>query len=154
METINNVVDFFRDFATDHPQINSFSVGQELQLDIEKIEYFPKMFVIIGPVEYLNPGVIANFQVYIIDKPINQGLDVVSDTFQIGTDLIYHLKYSQALNIASQIGFVPFDNLHDNVLRGWLLDVPISTNFIATNCHLLPIEEETIFDETFDITFE
>lgn len=139
METYNQLLELFEQFAINHPQINSYDSGTELEVDLAKYESFPKLFTLIGSAVYTNPAVVASFGFQILDKPakkdskiyINQ---VMSDTFQIATDFIKYLKNKQLINRLTQVTLEPVFYQQDNVLYGFSFNIDIATNFKPQWC--------------------
>lgn len=153
--TYNQLFDLLATFAKNHPEIQSYSLGTELQLDIKKNEDFVKMFILVGPAEYLR-STTAGIQVIIVDRVATLDNtyyqnEVLSDTYQICGDFIAWAKFNTLIPDTASISFEPVFYEHDNVLTGWKFNLNIPVDFVFDSCFL---DAETgIFDFTYDSTF-
>jgi hypothetical protein len=153
--TYNQLFDLLESFAKNHPEIQSYSLGTELQLDIKKNEDFTKLFVLVGPAEYLR-STTAGIQIIIVDRVATLDNtyyqnEVLSDTYQICGDFIAWAKFKMILPDDISISFEPVFYEHDNVLTGWKFNLAIPVDFRFDSCFLNPITD--VFDFTYDNSF-
>ena len=140
-KTFNQLYALIENFSLNHPSINSFDIGKELELDIDKFEWFPKLFVITGPANMNRGSIIASFSVLIIDKEGS-----LSDMLQVCFDFVAQMKYNGLLT--DGVSFEPLTNIHDNVLTGWRFNIDLNTSMLS-RC-VKPYVEVQTFDYEFD----
>lgn len=142
-KTLNQIFDGFEQFAINHPQIQSYDLGTELQLDLKKTEQFTKMFVLVGPATWGNPSVAPSFDIKIVDKVLTDKEtnkwhinEILSDTMQICTDFVHFLKVNRLIAQGVTVTFNPQVYDQDNQLAGWSFNVTLSTEMVVTSCYV------------------
>lgn len=111
--------------CSQRPQVNSVSVGDELEFDINKGTDFPRVFIKTSDSEF-NGQWEYNFDLLVMDRVNNDFsnlLDVMSETHSILEDIVSALNYAQLIDPQGII-LSPEYSYQDAQSSGW------STSFI------------------------
>ena len=152
--TIKQINQLFRTFASNHPFINSFGIGETSEISTTSQTVYPLMWVsnvestILTANKTLTPQL--NYRILFLDKITditltstengdvsNNGEEVSSDTFQYLTDLILHINQNwtpYGIILDSDVQCEPvIDELPDKV-GGWSALLTFKTIYV--NCSI------------------
>ena len=146
IQTLNQHIKLFSDFATNHKQINSFGFGDpwewynNLKQDNENLVY-PAMFVTADAANLTGYNLQRPYTVFICDlvrhAEQNEN-DVLSDTQLIALDFLAYLKKeyigSQALDLNTTLE--PFTERGTDYVAGWQITVTFRETFEYNNCQI------------------
>jgi hypothetical protein len=155
MITLENVIHRFRLFAQNHNFIQSFSHGQEADLDLEKFQNYPIMHVVYRGLDIPNPKtgaeVVYRFSVVFLDKPTiqedktEQALFALGDTQLYALDLLAELRNGHEIFVFDEdfeiesAAIQYLQEEYSNTLWGTILDLGLSVPYEFNAC-INPIE--------------
>jgi hypothetical protein len=155
MITLENVIHRFRLFAQNHNFIQSFSHGQEADLDLEKFQNYPIMHVVYRGLDIPNPKtgaeVVYRFSVVFLDKPTieenktEQALFALGDTQLYALDLLAELRNGHEIFVFDEdfeiesAAIQYLQEEYSNTLWGTILDLGLSVPYEFNAC-LNPIQ--------------
>lgn len=121
-----NIVEILEEFFQDHPQINSVDLGQELQLDLNKFELWPRAFMKTINSTYEGRW-IYSMEFLIMDR-VNNDQDnivtVMNDMHMICVDFISYMNHAQLVN-PLEVTLEPIYSHQDTVTSGWRISATI-----------------------------
>ncbi len=145
MVTYNNIVEYFRLFASNHFFIQSFSHGNIEEADLAKYNNYPIMHVNYTGSTY-DEVQNYSFEVYVLGLPpdkldkISFQTEVISDSKQCLEDLISDIKIGENIFTLNE-GFdlvsasmTPLEEETKNVLSGMVLDLTFQVPFTYDTC--------------------
>ena len=146
IQTLNQHIKLFSDFATAHKQINSFDFGDPWEWynsnkeGTDKLIY-PAMFVAAGQTSVVDRALTTTYSIFVCDlvrhAEINEN-DVLSDTKLISLDLLAYLRkelsgaYALDLNVTLQ----PFSERGTDYVAGWQFDINFRETLEYNNCQI------------------
>ena len=153
-KTYNNLIDTLKELGSKHHQINTTTVGDIFDIDLEKNTLYPLMHINPVNVTTGRVGLTYNFQLFVMDL-VDPGLEneqqVYSDVLQICVDLISifrNSKWQSAANddINEGIYFTegdytlePFTERFDQEVTGWVFQIGILVRNDFQSCEI-PME--------------
>mgnify|MGYP003679368752 CR=1 FL=1 len=140
-KTYNNVLKLLRDIGNSHMMINTVSVGDIYELDLEKQTEFPLLHINALNVTMNESDLTMNFQLFICDMVtmnMESEEDVLSDTLQIITDILSLLRNETYEGFYTEGTYTiePFVERFDNSLSGWTVNIPIIVDNDFQSCDL------------------
>ena len=140
-KTFNNALKLFRDIGQSHMLINTTTVGDIYDLDLEKFTEFPLLHVNPLNVTMEDGSMTMNFQLFICDMVTANNQteeDVLSDSLQIVTDVLSLLKNETYEGFYTEGNYTiePFVERFDNALSGWTVNVAIVVENDFQSCEL------------------
>ena len=140
-KTFNNALKLFRDIGQSHMLINTTTVGDIYDLDLEKFTEFPLLHVNPLNVQMEDGSMTMNFQLFFCDMVTSNNQteeDVLSDTLQITTDVLSLLKNETYAGFYTEGNYTiePFVERFDNALSGWTVNVAIVVENDFQSCEL------------------
>lgn len=142
MITLNKVIKLLNDIATDHKQINSFGFGDLWEAGVTTKLSFPAMWASLNPANINGNEVNLNFTIYLMDKvrrsEANEN-DVLSDTLQIGLDVIAKLRELENTNdfyLVRSNAIEYFTESLDDEVSGITLAITIKIPNLYDNCSI------------------
>lgn len=142
MITLNKVIKLLNNIATDHKQINSFGFGDLWDAGVTTKLSFPAMWASLNPAQINGNEVNLNFTIYLMDKvrrsKANEN-DVLSDTLQIGLDVIAKLRELENTNdfyLVRNNAIEYFTESLDDEVSGITLAVTIKIPNLYDNCSI------------------
>lgn len=148
--TYNNIIDLFREFASQHTQINSFGYGQISSINqIENIEY-PLLFVSPKDSSINFNNLDLSLNILLMDK-LKDGLEneqeIHSDTLSVISDLKVWLGNSASdyFNVEDQSPVYPFTERFGDNLGGWTFSCKLNVEWDWNNC-TIPGVSNQFFD--------
>tara|TARA_R110000803_G_scaffold80887_2_gene146732 strand:+ start:762 stop:1247 length:486 start_codon:yes stop_codon:yes gene_type:complete len=155
--SLNQLVKLMRDFSNANLFLNDFGFGNTSEIGTSRQMEFPYMWVTPQPstINNLNKVTTPNYNFTIIfadrindeinvgdnnGEESNNGLEVLSDTFQIAQDFLTYVnanwgQYGILFNL-EDVTISPTIDGTDDKINGWAMDIIIKTKFV--NC-VLPI---------------
>jgi len=158
--SINQIVDWFNDFQTRHEQLNSFGYGETYDFGNTVSMTYPTMWVSHSDnntISTLNKTTIPQlvFNVMIVDKiniqenyensnsfKSDNKRELMSDTFQIGQDLITEMVVywnNFGIILKNDVSCVPVVDETPDKVCGWLFSIPLTLRFVNCNFPASPI---------------
>ena len=142
MQTLNQHISIFNNFATNHKQINSFGVGELWELTEKNGDrVYSIMWMVIEPHNVAGNELIDNYTFVFADivRPDESNEnEVLSDEKQKALDLLSFLRFSDEINSATNIikasNLTPFTEKFEDCLAGWILTVQIKQAFTYNYC--------------------
>lgn len=145
MITYNGIIDYFREFADKHFQINSFTEGSADKIDLKKINDYPTLHIDITGSDIQDKTIVYNVDVYIItsaqEDDETQRVNALSDTLMIMQDLraeFYDGKYivPQLLLLrgSEELSCTPIEESFNNRVYGWSTSMSVTGINEATRC--------------------
>ena len=135
---VTSMVQYFKDFADNHEQINSFGFGPVDQIQVKDRKH-PLLWVSLKPSKMGSNNTQLNFDVYLLTNQ-NQDYDnlksSMNDMYYIGRDLIsvfYSDDVFDSFNNSYQVSFSPIMLEFDDVIGGWVYNITI--DFDADYCY-------------------
>lgn len=148
MLTLNQHIKIFRDFATAHSQINSFSnakpemlVNTEHGLANERLKY-PILFVEIGGVTINENSLLRTYTCYVADRMSEGSVDeqqILSDTQQSCFDLFSYFKNAFPdfkVSLQRTTSMTDLVRAFDDTLAGWTIGITLSEAFQYDSCNV------------------
>ena len=143
----NEIIDIFSDISTRHNQINGFNFGWSTNLNKETntypfVQLVPDNSNISGDIQANKSGgeFISSFSMLVVDllsESDDNLADVLSDTLEMGKDIVAEIKngstYRNEVKITG-ISFEPFEEKFNNQLAGWNISLEISFGYAANAC--------------------
>ena len=156
INTVNKLIEVWKDIATRHYQINSFGIGNDWEIGVSTAEMHPTLW--IEPVTATMPSgdngyytFEIDFEVRVFDlvnKNESNENDVLSDTIDILKDIIIQFKehpfyVESQIDIINDISFESFTEEFDEEVSGWLCEISLMTPVLTTYCGIAsePIPE-------------
>lgn len=148
MITFNNIVSKFEEFCEDHFFIKTFSYGSPSDVDLEKFEQYPLLYLVYTGGDYNSPKAKTyNLEVYILSLPPSKADKVeyqkenISNAEQVAEDILADIQNGGNI---FQFGFhydlvnasvTPLEESQSNALAGCLLDIAISVPYTYDSCN-------------------
>ena len=157
-KTYNNVIDTLKNLGTNHAQIQTTTVGDIFDIDLEKNTKYPLMRLNPVNVQTRRTELVYNFQVFIMDlvePDLSNEQEVYSDVLQICIDIIGILSNSKwqaqlSLDINAPVYFAegdftlePFKERFDQAVTGWTFTIGITVENSFQTC-TIPMEDTAI----------
>jgi|TARA_R110002020_G_scaffold448292_1_gene661035 hypothetical protein len=158
-KTYNNVIDTLKGLGAKHLQIQTTTVGDIFDIDLESSNtYFPLMHINPLSVTTGRTQLNYNFQIFIMDLVNDDNSneqEVYSDVLQMCVDVIAILTNSKfqaqlALDIDAPVYFAegeytiePFTERFTNAVTGWVFQVSIAVHNDFQSCEI-PMTNEYI----------
>lgn len=133
MNTLNEIVQYFNDFADSHKQIKSFRYdnAQEIDSSADEIDGVI-LWMTWRPSFWTNAVPTMSFSFFIMDRvdvETNNFQEVQSDTLSIATDLLSEINNSsEAFGLAKNTGIPvePFKERFSSMYAGCIIDIDIN----------------------------
>lgn len=158
--TYNQIIRFFKDFSTLHPQINTYYSGLLSEFEAQS-NIYPSM-ITVPITSYIGKRDIRiSFNIYFLDilSRSSMNLDEIhSDCLQYAQDLIKYTKDSFQNDYISfyfdenSISVEPLTEVLDDILGGWVLNV--SVNYAYAGYCDFPFDTDTPIPPTIREYFE
>jgi uncharacterized delta-60 repeat protein len=159
--------------AQKHKQINSFGFGDVDQLSfwtqIRDKDQNPTFEPPVFPLLYIVPGVCTNYLQYktwemnlvmldIVDRDLENQVDVLSDTLQMLQDVVSQYKlsvtpelglYDEFYDLFQNVEYTPFMESYTDLNNGWTANLNITTTTALDRCAaaFLPFTGTPIFHQ-------
>jgi hypothetical protein len=151
--SLNQIIDLFKDFANDHPQLESFGYGPTSSIGTSVRVDYPAMWLTHeqdSNYAFGNKAVVPemNFTVLVFDKineqknlndvngeASNNGQEIISDTEQIGRDLMSEIVayWSQyGIGLQEDVSAFPLFDETDDKVNGWGFRITLKLRYF--NC--------------------
>lgn len=151
--SINQIVDWFEDFQLRHEQLNSFGYGETYDFGTTVGMTYPTMWVSHADNNTIGTSnktaiPLMSFNIMIVDKiniqdnyensnsfKSDNKRELMSDTYQIGQDLITEIQVSwqaYGLSIRNDISIIPVVDETPDKVCGWLFTIPLTLRYV--NC--------------------
>lgn len=152
--TINQLMAMFKDFATNHKQLNDFGYGQTSEIGTSRQMQFPYLWITHRTPSRINvtnktqvPELILTF--LLVDQINNQtnylnengldsdnGQEIISDMFQVAQDLVTYISTQMGqygvMLMEDSISVEPVFDETDDKVYGWLIEP--SLKLMHVNC--------------------
>lgn len=139
MQTLNQVIKIFEDFASAHLQINSFGQGDVWETATSGTTNYPLMWVDVQPSVIKTNVTEYRLRVYLMDLPSKDERDeteILSDMILIAQDVVDELKHPDYdfRFIQDEIQAEGFTEWGDDQATGVFFDVEIGLKRPADRC--------------------
>jgi hypothetical protein len=137
MITKNILYKYFKDFADNHLQIKDYGYGDLWEISSSTATTYPLFWVSPQPSNISGNEITYNFNILIGDR-LEDGdankVEVESDTFQIGLDLLATLNLDRELDLDKNNTLTPFIQDFKDRIAGHLISVSVSAPFDYNEC--------------------
>ena len=145
MITYNGIIDYFREFADKHLQINSFTEGTADKIDLKKINDYPVLHIDITGTNIQDKLIVYDVDVYVItssqsDNELHRQ-NALSSTLMIMQDLraeFFEGKYVVPkllmLRGSEELSCTPIQEDFNNRVYGWSTGMSVTGINEATRC--------------------
>jgi len=144
--TFKDVVNSFRDFASEHEQINDFGFGDISDINVGE-HLYPMIW--LNPVNSDKNGVhtTLRFDMYVLDiieQDKTNLLDVMNDTLIIGNDCVsnFWMDSEELLGFElneEAVSLTPFEGKFDSLLGSWIFNIEIDMKITLNKC-AIPVQ--------------
>jgi hypothetical protein len=145
--TYNNMVEMFRRFTDNHYFLKTFVHGEQPEMTNEKFEEYPLLFLLYTGSQYDEGTETLNFEVYILDLPLNKETrlenqtEVVSDCKQVAEDILADIElggnifvFPDFVNVVNA-SILPAIDTTTNLLSGVILSLGIDIPWTKDSCN-------------------
>jgi hypothetical protein len=145
--TYNNMVEMFRRFTDNHYFLKTFVHGEQPEMTNEKFEEYPLLFLLYTGSQYAEGTETLNFEVYILDLPLNKETrlenqtEVVSDCKQVAEDILADIElggnifvFPDFVNVVNA-SILPAIDTTTNLLSGVILSLGIDIPWTKDSCN-------------------
>lgn len=137
MITKNILYKYFKDFADNHLQIKDYGYGDLWEISSSQATTYPLFWVSPQPSNISGNEITYNFNILIGDR-LEDGdankVEVESDTFQIGLDLLATLNLNRDLDLDKSNTLTPFIHDFKDRIAGHLITLSVSAPFDYNEC--------------------
>lgn len=137
MITKNILYQYFKDFADNHLQIKDYGYGDLWEISSSQATQYPLFWVSPQPSSISGNEISYNFNILIGDR-VEDGdgnkVEVESDTFQIGLDLLATLNLHTELDLDKNNTLTPFIHDFKDRIAGHLITLSVSAPFNYNEC--------------------
>jgi len=137
MITKNILYKYFKDFADNHLQIKDYGYGDLWEISSSQATTYPLFWVSPQPSSISGNEISYNFNILIGDR-LEDGdankVEVESDTFQIGLDLLATLNLDRELDLDKNNTLTPFIHDFKDRIAGHLITLSVSAPFDYNEC--------------------
>ena len=137
MITKNILYKYFKDFADNHLQIKDYGYGDLSEISSSQATTYPLFWVSPQPSNIIGNEISYNFNILIGDRledgELNK-VEVESDTFQIGLDLLATLNLHTELDLDKNNTLTPFIHDFKDRIAGHLITLSVSAPFDYNEC--------------------
>jgi hypothetical protein len=137
MITKNILYKYFKDFADNHLQIKDYGYGDLWEISSSQATTYPLFWVSPQPSNISGNEISYNFNILIGDR-LEDGdankVEVESDTFQIGLDLLATLNLDRELDLDKNNTLTPFIHDFKDRIAGHLITLSVSAPFDYNEC--------------------
>jgi hypothetical protein len=137
MITKNILYKYFKDFADNHLQIKDYGYGDLSEISSSTATTYPLFWVSPQPSNISGNEITYNFNILIGDR-LEDGdankVEVESDTFQIGLDLLATLNINRDVDLDKNNTLTPFIHDFKDRIAGHLITVSVTADFDYNEC--------------------
>jgi hypothetical protein len=137
MITKNILYKYFKDFADNHLQIKDYGYGDLWEISSSTATQYPLFWVSPQPSNISGNEITYNFNILIGDR-LEDGdankVEVESDTFQIGLDLLATLNLNRDVDLDKSNTLTPFIHDFKDRIAGHLITVSVTADFDYNEC--------------------
>jgi hypothetical protein len=137
MITKNILYKYFKDFADNHLQIKDYGYGDLSDISSSTATTYPLFWVSPQPSNISGNEITYNFNILIGDR-LEDGdankVEVESDTFQIGLDLLATLNINRDVDLDKNNTLTPFIHDFKDRIAGHLITVSVTADFDYNEC--------------------
>ena len=137
MITKNILYKYFKDFADNHLQIKDYGYGHLWEISSSTATTYPLFWVSPQPSNISGNEITYNFNILIGDR-LEDGdankVEVESDTFQIGLDLLATLNLNRDVDLDKSNTLTPFIHDFKDRIAGHLITVSVTADFDYNEC--------------------
>jgi hypothetical protein len=137
MITKNILYKYFKDFADNHLQIKDYGYGDLSEISSSTATTYPLFWVSPQPSNISGNEITYNFNILIGDR-LEDGdankVEVESDTFQIGLDLLATLNINRDVDLDKSNTLTPFIHDFKDRIAGHLITVSVTADFDYNEC--------------------
>jgi hypothetical protein len=137
MITKNILYKYFKDFADNHLQIKDYGYGDLSEISSSTATTYPLFWVSPQPSSISGNEITYNFNILIGDR-LEDGdankVEVESDTFQIGLDLLATLNLNRDVDLDKSNTLTPFIHDFKDRIAGHLITVSVTADFDYNEC--------------------
>lgn len=137
MITKNILYKYFEQFANNHLQIKDFGYGDLSEISSSQATQYPLFWVSPQPSSISGNEITYSFNILIGDRLEDGDLnkvEVESDTFQIGLDLLATLNLNRDVDLEKSNTLTPFIHDFKDRIAGHLITLSVSADFNYNEC--------------------
>jgi hypothetical protein len=145
--TLNQIIAEIQTAAESHKMVGKFGVGQQSNLTVENVEYYPLVWLYPDGFNLTTGGNLMtyNFALLVMDRVFeseSNTIEVLSDTAQIMADifaLIFENTQTDGdFQLSVNSNASPFYDSKTDILAGYAINFQILTPYLANSC-VVPI---------------
>ena len=145
--TLNQIIAEIQTAAESHKMVGKFGVGQQSNLTVENVEYYPLVWLYPDGFNLTTGGNLMtyNFALLVMDRVFeseSNTIEVLSDTAQIMADifaLIFENTQTDGdFQLSVNSNASPFYDSKTDILAGYAINFQILTPYLADSC-VVPI---------------
>lgn len=140
--TLNQINEILEGIANAHQQINSYGIGDLYDLVANGAVTYPLMFTVINPGTINGNRMSLNLSLLFMDlvhKDQGNELEVLSDTLQMGTDVVAQLRsplYEDWFLVGDSVSFEDFTERFNDEVAGFKVDISLTLSEQFNLCSL------------------
>jgi hypothetical protein len=137
--TINRLITYFKNIATQHKQIRSFNYGPLFDVSNIPNVVYPLLYM-VPQSSTITPGnlhlVHKLYMIDLVDKNDGNRLDISSDMFSILLGIRGYIQKDFSIEIlpAKETAIEPIFEKFDDEVAGWVMELPLDLNWYADVC--------------------
>jgi hypothetical protein len=145
--TLNQIIAEIQTAAESHKMVGKFGVGQQSNLTVENVEYYPLVWLYPDGFNLTTGGNLMtyNFALLVMDRVFeseSNTIEVLSDTAQIMADifaLIFENTQTDGdFQLSVNSNASPFYDSKTDILAGYAINFQVLTPYLANSC-VVPI---------------
>lgn len=145
--TLNQIIKKIQTAAESHKMVHKFGVGQQSNLTVENVEYYPLVWLYPDGFNLQSTGNLLtyNFALLVMDRVFeseSNTIEVLSDTAQIMTDIFAlidaNTQDDEDFEIVINGNASPFYDSKTDILAGYAINFQVNTPYLFNTC-VIPV---------------
>ncbi len=145
--TLNQIIKKIQTAAESHKMVGKFGVGQQSNLTVENVEFYPLVWLYPDGFNLLSTGNLMtyNFALLVMDRVFeseSNTIEVLSDTAQIMADIFALVQTNTETDGDFELSIngnaSPFYDSKTDILAGYAINFQVLTPYLANSC-VVPI---------------
>lgn len=141
--TLNEIIDEIKASAESHKMVQKFNVGQQSNLTVENIEYYPLVWLYPDGFNLGANLMTYNFSLLVMDRVFESEsnvIDVLSDTAQIMADVFalieLNTRADEDFELVVNGNASPFYDAKTDILSGYAINFQVLTPYQHNTCFI------------------
>ena len=141
--TLNQIIAKIQTAAESHKMVGKFGVGQQSNLTVENVEYYPLVWLYPDGFNLQSAGKLMtyNFALLVVDRVFeseSNTIEVLSDTAQIMADIFALIDNNNQSDGDFELSIngnaSPFYDAKTDILAGYAINFQVLTPYLANSC--------------------